>query len=74
MFSEFDDCFQWKCDKCGLTAEFAPGDFYRALGELKARGWGIVRDDDGWAHYCAKHKRSAAQILDMPSNKLRGSG
>ena len=76
-FSENEDCFEWSCDGCGLTAEFkrgGRGSFMCCVDEIKLRGWLISRTRDGdWSHYCAKCRRkSAASILDMPSNKVRG--
>jgi hypothetical protein len=71
-FSEHDDCFVWTCDSCNKRAMFPPGDFWRSLRELQSRGWECCREEGGWLHYCAKHKRSAAQILDTPSSRLRG--
>ena len=38
--------FFWTCNRCGLVAEFPPLSFWRALDELKARGWEIIRLDD----------------------------
>jgi hypothetical protein len=66
-FEETKQGFFWTCNTCGLVAEFPPLDFWRALGELKARGWRIERDSDGdWVHYCSKCKKSGAEILSMP--------
>jgi hypothetical protein len=76
-FTEHDDCFIWRCDKagCGHEAVFAPNDFWSCVAELKSRRWEFFRDSEGaWAHHCGKCRRSSASILDMPSNKLRGSG
>jgi hypothetical protein len=44
---EYEDCFIFRCDGCGLTAEFArgaPGSFMACVGEIKDRGWRISRD------------------------------
>jgi hypothetical protein len=65
-FDEYDDCFVWRCDRCGHCAEFPPGDFWRALRELKSRGWLIERDDDGWSHTCKRCRKSSAELLSMP--------
>ena len=69
-FDEYDDSFVWRCDDCRLTVEFPTGDFYACLGELKARGWRMTRDDRDrvWSHKCGKCVRKAAEvsILDRP--------
>jgi predicted RNA-binding Zn-ribbon protein involved in translation (DUF1610 family) len=65
-FEEFDDAFVWRCDECKQSAIFPPGDFWRALAELKSRGWRIDRGQDGWGHYCPRCKKSGAEILSMP--------
>jgi hypothetical protein len=66
-FEEFDDCFVWQCDRCGLKATFPPGNFWGAVAELKARRWLFERDQDGWGHTCARCKKTmAAEILEMP--------
>lgn len=72
-FSEYEDCFVWQCDGCGLTAEFEgsqrPGYFMSCVDELKRRGWRIWRDEGGqwgeWHHKCAKCRRTEPSILDM---------
>ena len=69
--SEYEDCFIWTCDGCGLQAEFergGPGSFMACVGELKARGWRISRDQDGdWDHRCARCKaKVAADLLNRP--------
>jgi hypothetical protein len=72
-FSEFEDCFVWSCDKCGLAVEFPATSFWSAHGELKARGWRFIREYEGsWSHYCSKCKQQAdAGILDR---KIRSVG
>jgi hypothetical protein len=69
-FEETKQGFFWTCDRCGLVAEFPPAGFWRALDELKARGWEISRlqDEDGysWSHCCAKCRKTSAEILSMP--------
>jgi hypothetical protein len=72
MFAEYPDVIQWQCDGCGLTLEFPPRSFWSGLDEIKARGWQICRDDDGWDHRCSKCKRSSASILDMKPKKVSG--
>jgi hypothetical protein len=72
-FEEYEDCFVWQCDDCSLRAEFPPGDFWGALAELKARGWRIWREEDGWTHRCARCKKTGAEILATPfSRESRG--
>jgi hypothetical protein len=71
-FSEHEDCFVWQCDKCGHSAVFPLDDFWGAVAELKARRWEFSRDGEDWYHTCQKCRRTAAQILDMPSNKISG--
>jgi hypothetical protein len=75
-FSEYEDCFVWTCDKCGLAAEFPATSFWNALGELKGRGWRIGRDDEGWTHHCGKCWKSAKSLLDEPikSGRLKAIG
>ena len=39
--SEYEDCFIFQCDGCGLSAEFergGPGSFMACVGEIKSRG------------------------------------
>jgi hypothetical protein len=76
-FEETKQGFFWTCNRCGLVAEFPPLSFWRALDELKARGWEIIRDDDvdgyGWVHHCARCRKSSAELLNMPViRKARG--
>jgi hypothetical protein len=75
-FDEFEDCFVWRCDGCGLTAEFTrgqPGTFRAAVDELKARGWRISRDRHGeWNHRCAKCAKAVdAGILDRTLRRVQ---
>lgn len=70
MFDEYPDVFVWRCDACGLSAEFPVGDFWSSLAELKARGWRITRDDNGWAHCCGKCKAKSSG-LGLLDRKLR---
>jgi hypothetical protein len=71
-FTETKEGFEWRCDRCGLVAEFPPLDFWRAVSELKHRGWQFDRYDEpegrgGWTHWCAKCERKAnVGILDRP--------
>jgi hypothetical protein len=75
-FSEYEDCFEWRCEGCGLTAEFAregAGSFMSAVGELKSRGWLIERGSEygEWHHHCAKCRRErGAKLLEMPFGKV----
>jgi hypothetical protein len=76
-FEESEEGFVWRCNTCGVLAEFPPFDFWRALSELKMRGWRIERDDreqwGDWSHYCAKCRKGAAErILNSPVVKMRG--
>jgi hypothetical protein len=51
---------------------FKPHDFYGCVAELKSRGWGFMRQDDGsWTHSCPRHRKSLAEVLKMP---LKQSG
>jgi hypothetical protein len=61
-FEENDQSFIWTCNGCGHVAEFPPLDFWRALSELKARGWKIERDreEGDWIHYCRRCRPKAA--------------
>lgn len=69
-FSEYEDCFVWTCDKCGLSAEFPATSFWTALGDLKGRGWRGWREDDGWSHYCGRCAQTQRErdkgLLDRP--------
>jgi hypothetical protein len=79
-FYETDQMFQWVCDKCGLSAEFPPNDFWRCWGELKARGWRAIKSADegfghSWSHRCAVCTRKFAEsVLDepYPLRKVKG--
>ena len=79
-FTEFDDCFEWQCDGCGLKVEFPPRDFWRCKDELKARGWRFIRDDCNgeWAHRCLKcvkkEKESVVSWLDSKPGRPGRSG
>jgi hypothetical protein len=80
MFEETDDAFIWRCNACGLRANFPPHDFWRALSELKARGWKIERgqepgEEDDWVHYCRKcHRaRSASNVAALLDRKPRAN-
>jgi hypothetical protein len=75
-FSEYEDCFVWTCDKCALSAEFPATSFWAAHGELKARGWRFMREEEGaWSHYCgrcAQAQREADRgLLDRPLRSVR---
>jgi hypothetical protein len=70
-FEEFEDCFVWRCDTCAKSAIFPPDDFWRALRELKSRGWLVERWENEWAHTCAKCRKSSAEILDRPVRPLK---
>jgi hypothetical protein len=66
-FDEFEDCFVWRCDRCGKSTQFPPDDFWGALRELKVRGWQFERDEEGWGHTCGNCARKfAREILDRP--------
>jgi hypothetical protein len=69
-FDEFEDCFVWKCDRCGCKAVFPPGNFWAALAELKSRGWEIDRDEDGWGHTCRKCRKTSAELMSMPVRRV----
>jgi hypothetical protein len=69
--AEYEDCFIFSCDGCGLTAEFqrgGPGSFMACVDEIKNRGWRISRDGDGdYSHRCGRcRKGEAARLLDQP--------
>ena len=75
-FDEFEDAFVWRCDGCGLSAEFErgpPGTFRACVDELKSRGWRISRDRySDWDHRCAKCKAEAYKgILDRPLRRVK---
>jgi len=68
-FSEYEVCFEWRCDGCGLTVEFPPHNFSACWAELKSRGWRASRDteEDGvsWSHKCGRCARKAvAELLN----------
>src|SRR6478672_3683971 len=71
-FDEYEDAFVWKCNGCGLTVEFAPGNFRGCVDELKSRGWRFIRDHGdpeggGWSHKCGRcSRKSEASMLDRP--------
>jgi hypothetical protein len=70
-FEENDESFLWRCNGCGLVADFPPLDFWRALSELKARGWKIERDrEEGWIHYCRKC-RPKTNVADFLNRKAK---
>jgi hypothetical protein len=77
-FEENDESFLWRCDGCGLAAEFPSVDFYRSLSELKNRGWRIVPERDpeegrAWTHYCSRcwRKRAAGNVADFLNRKAK---
>jgi hypothetical protein len=73
--SEYEDCFVFSCDGCGLEAPFergGPGTFMTCVSEIKHRGWRIIRDDGDWSHFCsgkecraAVAKKSAARAKEL---------
>ncbi len=68
---EYEDCFVFRCDGCGLTAEFqrgGSGSFMACVGEIKDRGWRIGRDQYGdWDHRCGRCKAKASDdLLNKP--------
>ncbi|MGA7634796.1 MAG: hypothetical protein WCB11_28860 [Terriglobales bacterium] len=68
---EYEDCFVFRCDGCGLTAQFqrgGPGSFMACVGEIKDRGWRIGRDQYGdWDHRCGRCKaKASADLLNKP--------
>jgi hypothetical protein len=66
-FSEYEDCFVWCCDKCGLAAEFPATSFWSSLGELKGRGWRVTRQDEAHCGRCAQAAREKDRgLLDRP--------
>jgi hypothetical protein len=71
-FDEYDDSFVWKCDFCGRSAEFPPGDFWSALAELKSRGWLISREEDGWTHRCSRCRGRSTKITPTAARRSRG--
>jgi Fe2+ or Zn2+ uptake regulation protein len=74
-FEEFEDAFVWRCDDCGLVAEFPPRDFWRCKDEIKARGWRFEREEGTWWHKCArcaKKNENAANVLDRPIKRRSG--
>jgi hypothetical protein len=76
MFQENSESFLWTCDDCAHVAEFPPLDFWRALSELKARHWQIIRTEDGWQHLCSRcrgKKSGASNIADFLDRKPRAS-
>jgi hypothetical protein len=75
-FEEFPDCFVWRCNGCQLTVEFAPGNFYACVAELKSRGWLFERDNESrdWSHRCGKCKLADAErimneVIPMPKKR-----
>jgi hypothetical protein len=71
-FEECSDCFLWKCDHCPHTTEFAPHDFRDCVDELKSRGWGFQRDDEGgWTHWCPRCRKAGMERI---SSLFRKSG
>jgi len=76
-FSEYDDCFIWRCNgkDCPKEVMFKPYDFMGCVAELRARGWSFHCDDEDrtWTHYCAycQHKRRQTNILDRPLREVR---
>lgn len=82
--SEYEDCFVFQCNGCGLSAELArggPGTFMAAVGEIKSRGWRIVREDGDYSHFCGnaecrkavakKQSAIAAELLDRPLRSVK---
>jgi hypothetical protein len=82
--SEYEDCFVFACNGCGLTAEFergGPGTFMACVGEIKSRGWRIVRAGDDWEHFCSdrdcraavakKAVEGAKRLLDQPFRSVK---
>jgi hypothetical protein len=70
-FEEDADSFKWTCDNCGLDADFASiADFYRCVGELKARGWQFSKDRDGyWGHLCSKCRPKKTSTVEFLNRK-----
>jgi hypothetical protein len=74
MFEETDDAFIWRCDTCGLAAEFPAHDFWRALGELKARSWQISRERDGeWTDACSRCRPKKTSVAEFLNRKAKAS-
>ena len=73
-FGEYEDCFVWTCDGCSQEAIFPIGDFWRSLGELKARGWRVGRDDEGRDHRCSKCRKKETSFLDRKPKVVGGGG
>jgi hypothetical protein len=71
-FEEHDDCFLWRCDKCGHEALFPPKDFWDCVAELKARRWGFTppHGGDDWEHTCGRCRKSLAEVLKMPLKQV----
>ena len=69
MFSEYEECFVWRCDGCGLTATCSPRSqgFWPCWDELKARGWRASRDGEGengsWSHSCGNCVKKARKAI-----------
>ena len=73
--SEYEDVFIFSCDGCGLTAEFdrgPPGTFMACVGEIRSRGWRMIREDGDWSHYCSgkECRASAAAKSSARANEL----
>ena len=72
-FEDYDDCFLWRCDDCGKQTAFKPHDFYDCVQELKDRGWGFAREDDGWRHMCGRcnYKHRQTNMMDRTFSRPR---
>ena len=73
-FEEFQDCFVWRCDDCGLVVEFPPRDFWGCKDEIRARGWRFFREEGTWFHSCARctKKNENVNVLAMKPGARRG--
>jgi hypothetical protein len=50
----------------------SPHDFFACVAELKARGWGFERGEEGyWQHWCPRHRQRLARVLKMKAREVR---
>jgi hypothetical protein len=74
VFEEDDQSFRWTCDNCGLVAVFPNHEFYRSLGEIKARNWKITWMEDGWRHLCSKCRKSkSVNVTEFLNRKSKSA-
>jgi hypothetical protein len=71
-FEEYPEAFVWSCNTCDHWVAFKPHDFFGCVAELRARGWGFARSDEGaWEHWCPRCKPRLAQVLKMKAREVR---